>query len=282
MPPKSLPIAAIRIDGDTQARVKLDSDYVRELIEAMNAGKTMPPLVVFFDGEDHWLADGLHRWHAYKSVDDYGDPVCDIRPGTVEDAQWYALTCNQDHGLRRTNEDKRYIVEEALSHKQANGLSNAVIAKHCGVNEITVRRHRKKQSNSDKVGVVKRKGLDGKVRSRKRVPPKTMPDFDPDAENPRDALGQEITDQKIMIPFMDGRLAEFAKKIAALRREWKLLRAEPVAHWANKDGIEVDLKNGQRAVESALPYALAPPAIAKQKRFKIGWMTKGDYERIPK
>ena len=58
---KKLNLDAIRLDGETQARVALDSTQVAEYAEAMRDGDKFPPIVVFHDGSDYWLADGFHR-----------------------------------------------------------------------------------------------------------------------------------------------------------------------------------------------------------------------------
>ena len=55
----------IRLDGGTQPRAKIDQAVCDEYAERMKAGEKFPPIDVFFDGEDYWLADGFHRISAY-------------------------------------------------------------------------------------------------------------------------------------------------------------------------------------------------------------------------
>jgi hypothetical protein len=57
----SIPIANIRLDGGTQPRAVLDFEAIEDYAEAMGAGMKFPPVVVFYDGENYWLADGFHR-----------------------------------------------------------------------------------------------------------------------------------------------------------------------------------------------------------------------------
>ena len=52
-------ISAIRTDGGTQARLKLNKDVVKEYSEHMKDGDKFPPIIVFHDGSEYWLADGL-------------------------------------------------------------------------------------------------------------------------------------------------------------------------------------------------------------------------------
>jgi ParB-like chromosome segregation protein Spo0J len=125
-----LELDRIRIDGDTQPRESIDLAIVAEYAELMQDGATLPPVVVFHDGAKYWLADGFHRYHAARSIG--ADAItADVRPGTVEDARWYSYSANKDHGLRRTNEDKRRAVLAALKHENAALLSSREIALHC-------------------------------------------------------------------------------------------------------------------------------------------------------
>ena len=64
---KKIDISAIRTDGGTQARLKLDYDVVKEYAECMKDGDKFPPVTVFHDGSEYWLANGFHRYFATKS-----------------------------------------------------------------------------------------------------------------------------------------------------------------------------------------------------------------------
>ena len=56
----------IRIDGGTQARAKMNTATVEEYATALKEGVIFPPVVVFYDGTDYWLADGFNRYYANK------------------------------------------------------------------------------------------------------------------------------------------------------------------------------------------------------------------------
>jgi len=56
-----IPISRIRLDGGTQPRAALDFSAIEDYSEAMVAGAKFPPVTVFYDGTDYWLADGFHR-----------------------------------------------------------------------------------------------------------------------------------------------------------------------------------------------------------------------------
>ena len=134
----------IRLDGGTQPRMKIDPAVRDEYGERMKAGEKFPPIDVFFDGENYWLVDGFHRLAAFTLVMPGEAIECNVHKGTLQDAQWYSYSVNKAHGLRRTERDKARVVKEALAHPEAANKSNVEIAEHCGVNESTVRRHRKK------------------------------------------------------------------------------------------------------------------------------------------
>ena len=122
----------IRIDGGTQIRVRLSEEAVQEYADAMKEGVKLPPVIVFFDGSEHWLADGFHRFHAHKKISADAIQV-EQRPGTRREAVAYSLGANRTHGLRRTNEDKRNAVETALADEEWAQWSDRKIANLCGV-----------------------------------------------------------------------------------------------------------------------------------------------------
>jgi transposase-like protein len=142
---QSLPINGIRLDGGTQPRAVLDFDAVEDYAEAMGAGAKFPPLAVFYDGSDYWLADGFHRIKAaYAAGLDTID--CELHQGTLEDAQWYSFSANRANGLRRTNTDKQRAVKAALLHVKSRELSDHQIARHVGIDVKTVGNWRERLS----------------------------------------------------------------------------------------------------------------------------------------
>jgi hypothetical protein len=124
----SLPPATIRVNGGTQARAALDPGTVEEYRAAMADGATFPPVIVFYDGTDHWLADGFHRRAAALTAG-LKQLAVEIRIGTQRDAQLYAAGANASHGLRRTNADKRRAVELLLRDAEWGQWSDHEIAR---------------------------------------------------------------------------------------------------------------------------------------------------------
>lgn len=127
-----LDLKLIRTDGGTQSRVELNQDTVNEYAEAYKAGAKFPPVVVFFDGTDRWLADGFHRFFGAKQAG-VKAIVEQVTPGTKRDAVLYSLQANTTHGLKRSNADKRKAVETMLADAEWKTWSDRKIADLCGV-----------------------------------------------------------------------------------------------------------------------------------------------------
>lgn len=127
-----LELELIRIDGGTQTRVELDQDTVDAYAESYLAGAEFPPVTVFFDGKDRWLADGFHRYFAAKKA---GKAAIfeHIVPGTKRDAVLFSLGANGKHGKPPSNADKRNAVERMLEDKEWSSWSQERIAKTCNV-----------------------------------------------------------------------------------------------------------------------------------------------------
>ncbi|MDR0609780.1 MAG: hypothetical protein LBG58_06700 [Planctomycetaceae bacterium] len=58
--------------------------------------------------------------------------------GTLNDVRWASLGVNKDHGLRRTNSDKRNAIVNALKPPKGAELSDRQIGKLVGVHHNTV------------------------------------------------------------------------------------------------------------------------------------------------
>jgi len=157
----TLPIASLRLDGDTQARGSINPAVVDDYRERMEAGDTFPPIVVFDDGAELWVADGFHRLQAAAAAGHTHAPA-EVRTGTREEARWYAAGANRTHGLRRTRADIRRAVEVALRLRPE--ASDRAIGDHCGVDHKTVGAARTRLAGGGEIPQVDaRTGLDGKA-----------------------------------------------------------------------------------------------------------------------
>lgn len=159
-----LTLDKIRLDGGTQPRAELLLDVINEYAEQMRGGAEFPRVIVFFDGQDYWLADGFHRVNAAKEAFPDEPIDADVHQGSQSDAQWYSYSVNQIHGLRRTNEDKQRAVKAALLHPLGARKSDRQIAEHIGAGHALVSRLRKElESTVSLRQSAKRTGKDGRT-----------------------------------------------------------------------------------------------------------------------
>lgn len=134
-------ISRIHFDPALQPRVRWpDKGHLEALKERRKAGKPLPPVKLFLiRGDDRlYLADG---WHTTRAEIDIGGShisavVTDA--GGDPDGGWErvlacAVGANAEHGLNRTNEDKRRAVRMVLAHKPWARRSSKWIAEMVGV-----------------------------------------------------------------------------------------------------------------------------------------------------
>ncbi|MDR9404901.1 MAG: hypothetical protein RI580_15850 [Halothece sp. Uz-M2-17] len=62
-------LSDLRLDGGTQPRIELNPEVIAEYTELLRNDIKFPPITVYFDGVNYWLADGFHRyyWAAYEA-----------------------------------------------------------------------------------------------------------------------------------------------------------------------------------------------------------------------
>jgi hypothetical protein len=131
----TMKLSALILDPSAQPRVKLDDRVIDEYAEAMREGAAFPSVVAYGTARKAWLGDGWHRYHAAQAAGLTELPV-DLRSGNLDDAIWYSVTTNAEHGLRRTNADKNRAVVTALTLNPR--LADSEIARHCSVHHSLV------------------------------------------------------------------------------------------------------------------------------------------------
>ena len=121
----------------------MDSRLIERYVDALTAGDAFPPVVVFRDVSDSWLADGFHRVEAAcrlgnKTIE------AEIHKGGERDAILFAVGANAAHGQNRTGEDKRRAVDMLLSDHEWSTWTDREIARQCRVAQsfVTTRRDR--------------------------------------------------------------------------------------------------------------------------------------------
>lgn len=131
---ETINIDKIRTDGGTQSRAAINDEVVSEYADAIRAGTDFPPVTLYFDGREYWLADGFHRTEAYIRAGAV-EIAADVRQGDRRSAILHSVGANASHGLRRTGADKRRAVETLLRDEVWSTWSQRKIAEHCGVSQ---------------------------------------------------------------------------------------------------------------------------------------------------
>ena len=135
-------LTEITVDSSLQGRCKLNQEVVDEYSETLREGGKLPAIKVFRVGSSHYLVDGWHRYFAHKKAG-LADIEVSVIEGTMREATLYAVGANDDHGLRRTNDDKRKAVMMLLDDLEWSEWSDREIAKASKVSFMTVGRIRK-------------------------------------------------------------------------------------------------------------------------------------------
>jgi N6-adenosine-specific RNA methylase IME4 len=210
----------------------------------MTNGAKFPPLVAFFDGADYWLADGFHRIQSERQLD-YKESFVDVRQGTRRDAVLYSVGANSDHGLRRTNADKRRAVMCLLNDKEWTKWNSNRIARQCNVSHTMVDNLREASCNGCKIEkrLVSRNGVTyeqntaniGRRKEEQEEPADAFDDyheqmweesdsvFKPGILDTNDGSFKVVSEEQILEEIPEEKILKAAKEIreekAAIRRE---------------------------------------------------------------
>ena len=130
----------IIVDRKFQPRHKgHDDDHVKDLAEAYEGpdADQIPDLVAFrITGKDgYFLVSGFNRFVSLCKLGRKSAQFI-VKAGTATDAILFAAGTNTDHGLKRTNKDKRRVVE--MVHRANPKLSHREVARICGVHHELV------------------------------------------------------------------------------------------------------------------------------------------------
>jgi ParB/Sulfiredoxin domain len=133
---EEIPISRVR-DAGAQVRAGMHDNTICDYADNMLDGVAFPPIVLFHDGTDYWLADGYHRLEAAKRVK-LEKLAAEVRKGIARDAILYGIGANASHGLRRTQADKRLAVERLLRDPEWSQMSDRKLAAIAKVDHKTV------------------------------------------------------------------------------------------------------------------------------------------------
>jgi hypothetical protein len=182
---KTLLIKDLTLDTRFQARSRMDLQVIRDYEAVISEGRIMPPIKVVRIQDVLYVVDGFHRLHAYRNQG--RDRIeAEVKESTAQDALILAITANQAHGLRRSNQDKIKAVEMALEDIELACQSDRQLAKLCGVRPPFVAGVRSHSKKSKPVSKFTRKTLAQTKDQKVKIfsPPVVFnePDFDANAE----------------------------------------------------------------------------------------------------
>jgi hypothetical protein len=131
---KKISILNIVLDAGTQMRETINDEAIADYQRSLDS---LPPISVWEIGSGHFaIVDGFHRYYAHQRSGAESIDAIVVGSGTIVQAQWLACGVNAEHGIRRTNSDKRLQILAALRIEP--GASNRHIAAHCRVDHKTV------------------------------------------------------------------------------------------------------------------------------------------------
>lgn len=144
--PATVQLDTLTKDAELSCRVRLDAATVEAYAEAMKAGATFPPIVVFRDSKGAlFVGDGHHRVASALAAS-LTDLPADVRQGGRREALLHAAGSNAQHGLRRTQADVRRAI--ALVLQACPKHSDRKVASTVGCNHETVGSVRKALAES--------------------------------------------------------------------------------------------------------------------------------------
>jgi hypothetical protein len=312
--PRLVPLANIRVEPAAQVRQKVHTAVVKSYAQAMKQQMEeqawrFPPVVLFDDGKSLWLGDGRQRCAAAEQAG-LTQILGEIRQGSERDALLFAISSNSEHGLPRTNAEKKIAVMHLFKDAEWKTWSDREIARRCQVAQSFVSRLRKLLSDlGDQIASRKVQRGDTVYEMRPRTTNDTATSQEPAApvENgpslpARDGLGIALPERTatvfVAVDDFDAarnireQLAGLIDRIAH-SPSGEALRPHLVAR--HKDGKQVfhapELEAFGRKLLSAAPFCghcpqcLASPAVHLNRGCKLcgglGWLTRGGFDACP-
>lgn len=254
---QQISLTKIRLDGDTQPRIKIDDAVVQEYAQAYEHGVQFPPIVVYNDGKYLWLCDGYHRYYAAKSI---SMPLINaiVETGDLTACRWASAGSNQNHGLRRTNDDKQRAVDMALAARPE--LSDQAIADHVGVSRRMVLDRRNDKSPQpvkvshpvEDAAPIKRVGTDGKSYT---IPPIPRP-----PQKIVDEMGRAIPGKLLPMWARREEIKSLMRAVADVKNAVQKAADNTDKLFAGmKPQHAIDsLKAAHQQLSAALPYIVCP------------------------
>ncbi len=139
---RDITLSEIRRLPELQPRVSLSMDRVEQYAAAYRDGDEFPHLILYEIDGALYLTRG---WHRLAGAEAAGREthLCEVRLGSMADAEWDAATSNKDGDkstLYRSNADKARAVQLALHARPS--ATDSDIARCVGVSHPTVAKYR--------------------------------------------------------------------------------------------------------------------------------------------
>lgn len=107
-------ISDINVKDSPHVRDCINEATAEDYAEDMKSKQKFPPVILFTnDNRNIFVGDGMHRIRAHSMLK-HKAIEADVRKGGYDEALLFALAANNKHGQRRTAEDRRAGVREAL------------------------------------------------------------------------------------------------------------------------------------------------------------------------
>lgn len=290
---ESIPVEAIRMDGNTQSRAKVSPDVVNDYTEKMRSGEKFPPIDVYFDGKHYWPADGFHRTLAAVSS---GQKTikANIHTGTVTDARLHAAGANAVHGLMRSADDKRHAVKLLLDSGEWADKAVNWLASQCRVSFHLAKSVHDEWHKSREVPVPTVRETSGghkidtsRIGSPRNVePPKQEENPNRPPEAKTDSIGRNVSPryEDALICATDAR--NIIRDLGAMVTRMNAFKSSPGGAWFNFAEAERCLKQAQEELKFAAFHCECPKCLDKEPSESCkcckghGWINRGIFGRL--
>jgi len=278
-------ISRLLLDKDMQARAKICNEAVDEYAEGMadtESNKPLPPISVVVSDEDAkqgWVVDGWHRVLAALKAGLSELPAV-VKFGTRTDAMAAAAAANQQHGVRRTNADKRLSV--MLIRRALPDSSVASWAAQCGVTRTFVYNLIQKERDTE-LAMLDIESVPKQMATPQIVELNAETEASSEEHDPQIALVMK----RMAIATRDA--STLFELIATIKQKIVIAAAanaaEPdITTFINVQSILCDLEAVKSAIRNASPHSICPVcggmgcAMCRQR----GWVSVQQYKLIPK
>jgi hypothetical protein len=262
MTTKLIFLTEINFKDSPVVRVGLpNKEIVEQYAQNYTEKQEMPPIVVFYDEDtkQFYLADGRHRCAAIESLGRKAI-MANLHQGSLMEALKFALLANSQHGLPRTQADKRRCIEAAL--KEWPTASNLHLATMTATSDKTVATVREEMEAAKKiVASPTRKSSSGATIAAKRTK------ADKDDEEPARVVAGEIAKDKLG-RFIPLGVVKYWKRIPEVEEQLELIsdvagflkcvrdEEDVMYEEVNFNGALANLDRVHDSLSTAIPYAV--------------------------